>query len=117
MSYVSKHFKRREFACHCGCDFDTIDTATLALLEEIRQYFDTPVIVTSGARCPQHNADVGGVPNSQHVLGRAADIQVRGVSPSRVADWVETHHPSASVGRYNSFTHVDTRTNGPARWG
>ena len=51
------------------------------------------------------------------MFGRAADIRVQGIDPAVVATYVETQHPTASVGRYNTFTHVDTRTSGPARWG
>ncbi|AQU83234.1 MULTISPECIES: D-Ala-D-Ala carboxypeptidase family metallohydrolase [unclassified Halomonas] len=113
---LSTHFRRREFACKCGCGFDTVDLETLALLQDIRIHFNVPVVITSGCRCAAHNRRVGGAANSQHVFGRAADIRVQGISPAAVADYVEAHHPTASVGRYGSFTHVDTRTSGPARW-
>lgn len=44
------------------------------VLEPLREHFDTPVIISSGYRCPQLNKAVGGVPNSQHLKGEAADI-------------------------------------------
>jgi len=114
---LSVHFARHEFACSCGCGFDTIDAATLEILEEVRRHFAAPVVVTSGARCRDYNASVGGVPDSQHVRGRAADIKVHGHSPGEVADFIAERFPSASIGRYLTFTHVDTRTDGPAHWG
>lgn len=113
----SRHFKRREFACSCGCGFDTIDSQTLEILEAVRTSFDAPVIVTSGARCPEYNRKVGGASSSQHLYGRAADIQVKGYSPATIADFIAETFPHASIGRYRTFTHVDTRTGGPARWG
>lgn len=113
---LSKHFNRSEFACKCGCGFDTIDAATLEILEAVREHFDSPVVVNSAARCASHNKAVGGSPNSQHLYGRAADIVVKGVAPKDVHRWIDANHPSASLGLYNSFVHVDTRTNGPARW-
>ncbi|MYL22545.1 DUF882 domain-containing protein [Halomonas alkaliantarctica] len=116
MSQLSPHFHRHEFACRCGCGFDTVDSQTLELLETVRTHFNAPVLITSGCRCEAYNAREGGATESQHLLGRAADIQVQGVSPAAVADWVEAHHPTASVGRYASFTHIDTRSDGPARW-
>lgn len=116
MSRLSTHFSRREFACRCGCGFDTIDAQTLGVLEQLRNHFGQPVTVTSGCRCHAYNARVGGAKHSQHRLGRAADIQVRHVQPDEVADWVEANLPQASVGRYATFTHIDTRTDGPARW-
>lgn len=113
---LSKHFKRREFACSCGCGFDSIDSATLGILEAVRGAFDAPVIVTSGARCAEYNARIGGVSNSQHVYARAADIQVKGATPESVHSWIAQHYPDASLGLYRTFVHVDTRTGGPARW-
>ncbi|MCJ8285120.1 D-Ala-D-Ala carboxypeptidase family metallohydrolase [Halomonas sp.] len=113
---ISPHFKRVEFACNCGCGFDTVDTQTLEVLEAVRRHFEAPVRVTSGCRCPAYNRRVGGASRSQHVLGRAADIQVLDVEPEAVQDWLAEHFPWASIGRYATFTHVDTRTDGPARW-
>lgn len=51
---------------------------TLTQLDEIRAQFGKPIIITSGYRCPQLNTAVGGVKNSQHMKGQAADIIVRG---------------------------------------
>ncbi|MDR5857935.1 serine/threonine protein kinase [Halomonas eurihalina] len=113
---ISPHFHRREFACRCGCGFDTVDTHTLEILEAIREEFNAPVIVTSGCRCPDYNRQVGGASHSQHKLARAADIQVQGVDPGLVYDWVAERFPAASLGRYANFTHIDTRSDGPARW-
>ena len=45
------------------------------VLQPIRDAWGKPIKVTSGYRCPRLNAAVGGVKNSQHVLGQAADIQ------------------------------------------
>lgn len=113
---ISPHFHRTEFACNCSCGFDTVDVDTLAILEAVRTHFGKPVIINSGCRCPDYNAKVGGAPNSQHTLGRAADIRVQGVEPSDVYDWLAANFPTASLGRYATFTHVDTRSHGPARW-
>ena len=45
------------------------------ILEPLRQYLGgIPIIVDSGFRSPAVNESVGGVSNSQHLLGQAADI-------------------------------------------
>lgn len=44
------------------------------LLDSIRERWGAPIIVNSGYRCPELNKSVGGVANSQHCLGEAADI-------------------------------------------
>jgi uncharacterized protein YcbK (DUF882 family) len=113
---ISAHFSRAEFACNCGCGFDTVDVDTLAVVEAVRAHFGNPVVVNSGCRCPEYNSQVGGAPNSQHTLGRAADIRVQGVDSGEVYEWLNDNFPAASLGRYETFTHVDTRTSGPARW-
>ena len=44
------------------------------LLDPIRRRYGAPIIVTSGYRCPALNTAVGGVANSHHIVGCAADI-------------------------------------------
>ena len=48
------------------------------VLDPIRDKLCAPVIITSGYRCPQVNKLVGGVNNSQHMSGCAADFHVQG---------------------------------------
>ena len=115
MSDISQHFSRAEFACKCGCGFNTVDTVTLEALEAIRGHFEAPVMITSACRCIAHNAAVGGAENSQHVKGRAADIQVKGIEPARIANYAEDL--GMSVGRYSTFTHIDSRSGAAASWG
>ena len=43
-------------------------------LDPIREKFGNPIMVTSGYRCPQLNAAMGGSPTSHHTRGLAADI-------------------------------------------
>lgn len=45
------------------------------VLEPARVRLRIPIIINSGYRCPQLNTAIGGVSNSQHVLGMAADIK------------------------------------------
>lgn len=112
-----RNFTRKEFACKCDCGFDTVDYYLAEVLDRVREHFGVPVTVTSGARCLAHNQSIGGVPASQHTKGRAADIVVRGVDPLDVASYVKSNFSSVSVGTYDTFTHVDTRSNGPVYWG
>ena len=111
------NFTRAEFACKCGCGFDTVDHYLAEVLDIVREHFGVPITITSGARCIAHNKAVGGVSTSQHTRGRAADIQVQGVDPADVASYVKESFPSVSVGTYEIFTHIDTRSTGPSYWG
>ena len=58
------------------------------LLQPLRGKLRRPIIVTSGYRCPELNKLVGGAKNSQHVLGQAVDVQVSGMSPRTLAEFV-----------------------------
>ena len=51
------------------------------LLDPIRRRYGAPIIVTSGYRCPALNTAVGGVANSHHIIGCAADIVAPLLSP------------------------------------
>lgn len=118
-SGLSKHFDVSEFVCHCcGRGADKIDPRLIELLEQLRVKADAPIHVNCGYRCPKHNADVGGVPNSQHVLGSAADIYIPALTFNQAHDLVKTlpfdgtgfYPPVDSSGLW--FIHVDTRQGG-----
>lgn len=47
------------------------------ILDPLRLAMHEPVIITSGYRCQELNKLVGGVPNSQHLSGCAADIRIK----------------------------------------
>ena len=51
------------------------------LLDPIRRRYGAPIIVTSGYRSPALNTAVGGVANSHHIVGCAADIVAPLLSP------------------------------------
>lgn len=51
-----------------------LETLITNCLDPIRRIYGRPIIVSSGYRCPQLNALVGGVSNSQHTKGEAADL-------------------------------------------
>lgn len=116
MGDLSEHFNRDEFECKCTqCGFDTVDVGLINLLEAVRNHFGKPVIISSGCRCEAHNKAEGGSLKSQHLLGRAADIVVADTSPDAVATFLEVFG-AQGIGRYNSFTHVDSRSGRTARW-
>lgn len=107
---ISKYFKRSEFSCRCGCGQDTVDAELLVILEDVREHFGKPVIINSANRCPTHNKKVGGAAKSVHLTGKAADIVVKGVEPSKVHAYLTNKYPdSYGIGKYNTFTHVDSR--------
>lgn len=104
----SPHFKRAEFACRCGCGADDISPYLVACLEDVRKALDLPLIITSGVRCEKHNAAVGGVPNSRHLYGEAADVTTRGVTARRLAKIINKRWPELKTIVYDeeNFVHV-----------
>lgn len=112
----SKHFKRLEFACNCGCGFDVVDVELLEVLEDLRKHFGSPVHINSACRCETHNRNEGGTPKSQHLLGKACDITVEGVRAVDVHAYLDNKYPTTyGLGSYTNFTHIDVRSS-IARW-
>jgi uncharacterized protein YcbK (DUF882 family) len=90
-------------------------------LQVLRDFLNMPIKITNAFRCESKNNSVDGVKNSQHLVGKAADLQVFQLSPNEVADAVselmeKNLFKMGGLGRYNSFTHVDIRGT-KARWG
>lgn len=109
------HFKVKEFACKDASDLILIDTQLVYYLEAIRDHFGKPVTINSAYRNQEYNRAVGGASESQHVEGRACDIVVKGVDPAVVADYADSVLNMGGVGRYKTFTHIDTRST-KSRW-
>ena len=82
---VSAHFSVYEFACSDHSDTVLIDTELVYILEQVRAHFGKPVHINSGYRSPSYNISIGGSPRSQHCLGTAADVTIKGVDPIRIA--------------------------------
>lgn len=80
-------------------------------LEDVRAHFGkASVIITSGYRPPSVNRSVGGVSNSQHLYGAAADIVVGGFRPHEVYKHLNQWHGNkGGLGDSASFTHIDLR--------
>ena len=124
MAKITKNFSLEEFKCKDGSDIP--NTALLNIvelarnLEVLRTAINKPIIINSGYRSPKYNAKIGGVKDSQHLRGTAADIRVAGMTPKEVALVIEGLIESGKmkeggIGVYPTFTHYDIR-NRKARW-
>jgi putative chitinase len=84
-------------------------------LDQLRENWGKPVLITSWYRPAAINRAVGGAKNSQHTTGGAADI--RPVSPGellRFQSWCDAHWFGAlGYGARRGFVHLDIR-NGSA---
>lgn len=112
------HFSTAELACK-DCGKCLLDPQLIPALEELRALGPEPIYVDDGYRCPEHNAAAGGVSDSQHVLGKAADIRIGALTLQEMYDRA-IQVPAffnGGIGVYDGtpFIHVDTRK-GKARW-
>ena len=106
-------FKPEEFRCDCGhCTGypSYMKQVELKHLQRIRDHYKRPMIVTSGLRCKHANgASVGSIQNSLHLVGRACDFYMAGVTDTlanrkKSIKWIRTlpnHHYTYGNG-YNS---------------
>lgn len=111
------YFSDRELTCKCGCgllpppDFR-------AKLERLRERFGKPLIVTSGARCPDYNAAVSGTGRTGPHTKRACDFGVRGDDALRLIDLaLEQGFTGIGVAQKGGgrFIHVDDLPNEPGQ--
>ncbi len=118
-----KYFRRTEFACQCGgkyCNGFPCEPAeeTVKICDEIRKRAKVPITISSGIRCEQHNAEVGGVSNSNHKFGKAADL-ICSLSPEKLKEIAEEVTAElipgrGGIGLYSWGVHVDNGTY--SRW-
>lgn len=115
MGATSEHFSDKELACH-HCSVNECTQALVDGLEALRTTIGKPIVIDDAYRCPVHNAQVGGVPHSQHELGMAADIRVDGMTA------LELYGEAVKIAAFrgfgvseNAYIHVDVRAT-PAKW-
>jgi len=108
---VSPNFKIKEFKCKDGSDEILLDSSfVIEKLQAIRDHFGKPVIINSAYRTPEYNKKVGGATNSYHMKGMAFDIRITGIELDDICKFAQSIGVLGII-RYNSFVHVDARTN------
>lgn len=121
---LSKNFCAYEFACNDRSDEFKVATELVETLQQIRDHFGKPVLISSAYRTPAYNISIGGSSRSQHCLGTAADIHINGVDPIRIALYVASlpyFQKHGGIGYYSraqvtgGFVHVDVRET-HSRW-
>lgn len=116
-----KHFNYNEFKCKCCGDLpleakQNVEALVNEVLDPAREELGMPVIVNSGYRCPKHNLKVGGVKNSQHMKGEAADITTGSVEGNKkLKEIIERLGKYDQLITYPSFLHVSWKRNGENR--
>ena len=99
--FPNGEFTPEEFKCECGGRFCTgypsyMKQVELKNLKAIRDHYKKPVIVTCGLRCSGYNQSLNGsITNSLHLVGRACDMNIKGVTESlaqrkAAINWMKT---------------------------
>lgn len=101
---IGTYFDDYEFACKCGrhgYDSDghpildhIIDKRLVDVLDAIRERIGKPIEVLSGYRCPEHNVEVGGVPNSQHVEAQRPTLLMTALTLTTSPKWPRNVAPT-----------------------
>ncbi|MDD2777991.1 MAG: D-Ala-D-Ala carboxypeptidase family metallohydrolase, partial [Methanocellales archaeon] len=108
-------FEKGEFACGDGCGYDDISLDLVDKLQMLRNLVGKPIHITSGCRCEAYNRYIGGVDNSPHLYGLAADIQVDDMPPltlAVIARWVNY----IRIGIYPKHIHIDVKPPNPSKY-
>ncbi len=110
---LSENFRVKEFRSRDGADKILVDEKLVKLLQKMRDKFGE-ITISSAYRTAAYNRKVGGVSNSQHLYGLAADVTIKDKGKlSEAAQYAEKIGFSG-VGlddKYQNFLHLDTRKN------
>lgn len=99
---LSRNFKLSEFiysetALEKGIDntpneqvIENITLLVIKLLQPLRGLYGKPIVISSGYRSQELNRAVGGVYNSQHLVGQAVDI--RTTNPQELLALLQSSH-------------------------
>lgn len=74
------------------------------VLQPLRNIYGKPIIITSGYRCAALNKLVGGVANSYHLQGNAADIRVHSEEEAKELFDILKTIPSVDVALFEHST-------------
>ena len=113
---ITSHFNLSEFSCPC-CNRVMLHPKLLVKLIGLRKIIGKPIHITSGYRCPTYNHQIGGVENSYHCIGLAADIKVKDINLIELLGYAE-EIDFTGIGFYEkkSFLHLDVRPTKRTRW-
>ena len=112
-----RHFKPSEFACSCWDCTSTgeeMDLNYIYALDQLRERQGSPMVITSGFRCPAYNDRISSTGfNGPHTTGRAADVGVSGerayrlVQQSSLGGWMQGIGINQRGPHSNRFIHLD----------
>jgi uncharacterized protein YcbK (DUF882 family) len=121
---LTENFSLWEFKCRDGSNVPEEHMDNVRKLAEnlqvLRDMVKKPIRVISGYRSKKYNTRIKGARRSQHMVAKAADIKISGMTPKEVKALVEDligvgAMYRGGVGLYKTFVHYDVR-GWNARW-
>ena len=100
---MTKYFKELD-------NLDKMDKTFLLKLDEARERAGIPFVINSAYRSPEHNAKIGGKPNSSHLKGLAVDISVTNSRQRFIVLNALLEVGFTRIGIADTFLHVDLST-------
>lgn len=97
--------------CQCGhpdCDQRSVDQETLDNVQLIRTDINTPMIITSGGRCPNHQNEINKKSPGDHQLCKAVDVRCTDHKMETKLKVLAGRHGATRVagGAYCGFVHM-----------
>lgn len=110
--FLTKNFHRSELECPCCRECD-MKPRFLSILQDLRNSFDAPLVITSGYRCAKQNSAVKGAKKSRHKQGTAVDISTIGMDDMMLHKFVKLatniSGVKTGIGLYPQHIHFDIR--------
>lgn len=115
---LTKNFSLWEFKCRDGTDVPEEYMDNVRELAEnlqvLRDKIGKPITVISGYRSPEYNKKINGARRSQHMIAKAGDLIVKGMTPDEIKTEIVQlikagKMKKGGVGLYTYFTHYDVR--------
>jgi len=117
----TQYFKREEFLCPC-CKQEQMKQEIVDILTILRGEIGKSFIITSGWRCEKRNKEVGGTPDSPHLLGLAIDFYCPDLDIlalfTKVENAIKKFGWGVRIGLnvFKKFLHIDIATYPCKRW-
>lgn len=107
-----EYFTREEFKCKCGGRYCNgypaeMKEAVVRIANNARKHFGRAGHIISGLRCQIHNANEGGVANSQHMYGEAIDLRIDGTNADQLLAFIKTQSHRYAYKINGTNVHVD----------
>lgn len=121
---ILPHFQEKEFFSKSpyASNPHYLDDDVIKGIGIIREYFNSPMMITSTFRTPLHNSLIGGGSRSQHLVGRAIDFSFEDpTAHDRYYTEISSEGPLfkklreariSGFGLYDNFNHIDSRETG-----